>query len=323
MRRFWIASLLCVPFFISVDASAQGDAAAGRDLWQDRGLTRCGDCHGSNGEGGFGPDLAGRALTLDQFMRAVRRPWGVMPAYPPLLYSDTEIANLHAFLTSLPQASEPGPWRTALPSNATRPQELLIAGVGCAQCHGDGLPGPRTDAGSVGADFDWWKDLVYDHATTMPGLRTELGENPGAVRMGNYSRARLPESVLEEIFLYLRDDLGYRVAIGSSLRPGTVAGSYTLVVENAGRAGRGLTAENVVVTLNLEPGTTISNAPGSAFQGVAGGTEAVWRVPRLGPEEEETFTFTVGGAGQISGGTVAWRRQGTNAPDSAPVAIAR
>ena len=42
-------------------AQAQGDAAAGKAIW-DGPNTQCKNCHGANGEGAFGPDLAGRKL---------------------------------------------------------------------------------------------------------------------------------------------------------------------------------------------------------------------------------------------------------------------
>ena len=321
MRRLLIAILLTLPLSMTVDASAQGDPDAGQELWGNRGLNRCVDCHGTNGEGAFGPDLAGRDLTLEQFTRAVRRPWGIMPAYPPVLHSDQQVANLHAYLTSLPRVAEPGPWRTPLPANAPRAQELLIAGVGCAQCHGDGLAGPRADAGSLNADFEWWKDLVYDHAATMNGVRVDLGENPGPVRMGNYSRARLPESVLEEIYVYLKDTLGYRVSISSRVTPGSAPGSYNLVVENSGREGLGLTAENIAITLDLEPGTIVTSEATDGFHGVENETEAAWRIPRLGPAEEQTYSFTISNGGGISGGEVVWHREGRSDRDRAGVAI--
>ena len=321
MRRFLIALILFFPLSLTVDASAQGDAEAGRVLWGNRGLNRCVDCHGTNGEGAFGPDLAGRQLTLEQFTRALRQPWGIMPAYPPVLYSDQEVANLHAYLSGLPRVSEPGPWRTPLPPNAPRAQELLIAGVGCAQCHGDGLGGPRADAGSLDADFDWWKDLVYDHAAVMNGVRVDLGENPGPIRMGNYSRARLPEGVLEEIYVYLKDTLGYRVTISSRVTTGSAPGSYNLVVTNGGQAGLGLTAENIGITLDLEPGTTVTSGAADGFHGVENGTRAEWRIPRLGPAEEQTFSFTISNGGGIAGGETVWHRQGRSDRDRAGVAL--
>lgn len=64
---------------------------------------RCRDCHGIKGEGGFGPDLAGRQLSLDQFKHAVRKRWGVMPMFVEQQLSDQNIANFHAYFTSLPK----------------------------------------------------------------------------------------------------------------------------------------------------------------------------------------------------------------------------
>src|SRR5262245_35925208 len=62
-----------------------GDAAAGKTAWAAR---RCMRCHGENGEGGFGPDLAGRALTFNQFRQALRKPWGIMPTFNELYTND-------------------------------------------------------------------------------------------------------------------------------------------------------------------------------------------------------------------------------------------
>jgi len=55
-----------------------GDQVAGKALW-DGNTTSCKNCHGLKGEGGYGPDLAGRKLTFAQFNHAVMKPWGVMP----------------------------------------------------------------------------------------------------------------------------------------------------------------------------------------------------------------------------------------------------
>jgi len=42
---------------------------------------RCDRCHGVDGEGGYGPDLAGTGLSFTQFKRAVRQPFGIMPSF--------------------------------------------------------------------------------------------------------------------------------------------------------------------------------------------------------------------------------------------------
>ena len=69
MKRFF-AALLMLPL-AQAAAQAQGDAAAGKAIW-DGPNTQCKNCHGANGEGAFGPDLAGRKLTVAQFTQEVK-----------------------------------------------------------------------------------------------------------------------------------------------------------------------------------------------------------------------------------------------------------
>src|ERR1700730_2622716 len=86
-------------------AQAPGDAAAGKAYW-DRVAPRnvdCRNCHGGTGEGGFGPDLAGRGLSAAQVLRAVRQPWGVMPAFVASQVSDKDAADLAAYFGSMPK----------------------------------------------------------------------------------------------------------------------------------------------------------------------------------------------------------------------------
>src|SRR5438128_672355 len=84
-----------------------GNADTGKSAWNDR---RCRRCHGEMGEGGFGPDLAGRALTFNQFKQALRKPWGIMPTFTELYTSDQVIADLQAYLMTLPKVDAPGEW---------------------------------------------------------------------------------------------------------------------------------------------------------------------------------------------------------------------
>src|SRR5215468_7332660 len=87
-------------------ASAQtGDAQAGKALWEGPN-TGCRNCHGTKGEGGVGPDLAGRKLTLAQFTRAVRKPWGVMPAFVESQMSDKDLADVLAYFDTLPSVAQ-------------------------------------------------------------------------------------------------------------------------------------------------------------------------------------------------------------------------
>lgn len=93
-----------------------GNIEAGKRAW---GIAlRCQNCHGAQGEGGFGPDLAGRGLSFDQFRQAVRKPWGVMLVYAERQLDDPTLANMYAYLSSLPKAAQPGPTMFAAPGPA-------------------------------------------------------------------------------------------------------------------------------------------------------------------------------------------------------------
>src|SRR5437899_2448967 len=105
-----LVTLLLLPLVQGGTAAPVGDAQAGKALWEGA-LTSCKNCHGVEGEGGFGPDLAGRKLTVAQFRQAVRKPWGVMPAFIDSQVSDKEIADFVAYLSNLPSPAEPGQWR--------------------------------------------------------------------------------------------------------------------------------------------------------------------------------------------------------------------
>ena len=86
-----LVALLLAP--LAQSGTRAADAQAGKALW-DGPATQCKNCHGLKGEGAFGPDLAGRPLSVPQFRQAVRKPWGIMPAFTEQQLSDQEIANL-------------------------------------------------------------------------------------------------------------------------------------------------------------------------------------------------------------------------------------
>jgi mono/diheme cytochrome c family protein len=264
--------------------------------------------------------LAGRLLSVDQYRQAIRKPWGVMPAFTEQQISDQDIANLNAYFTSLPRVPQPGPYRTPLPDRASARQQLAIAGVGCAQCHGATMNIPRSNAGAIGADFNWFQKLVYEHTTTIPEHWNLLGEPVVTARMGNYSKTRLPESVLREIWAWVSDDLGFRVPVTAQLSAGVSAGNrttYTLTLANGGLVGKGLTAEDLTIALTLAPGVTVASTTGVGYQGLRADAQAkvdtaVWQVPRLAPKDKQAFTITLsppaGGKESVSGGTVRWSK---------------
>jgi mono/diheme cytochrome c family protein len=83
--------------------SAQGDAASGKRVYLAVG---CFTCHGRSGQGGAmnypAPALAQTALPVEAFNTLVRVGPNDMPAYSESVLSDKELADIHAFLRSLP-----------------------------------------------------------------------------------------------------------------------------------------------------------------------------------------------------------------------------
>jgi cytochrome c550 len=76
--------------------STQGDAQAGAQAWASH---PCPSCHGPNAEGGVGPKLAGITIPLDRFTNTVRNGrGGEMPAFSADQISNTDIANIYAWL---------------------------------------------------------------------------------------------------------------------------------------------------------------------------------------------------------------------------------
>src|SRR3954466_3351533 len=132
MKKLFAALLLSAMPVLALPTSswaqgASGDAAAGKKLWDGNELF-CKNCHGRDGEGAFGPDLAGRGLSPAQFLKAVRKPWGVMPAFTDAQLSDAEAASLATYFGTLQKVAEPAAWRVPQSAaSASHGQQIYIA----------------------------------------------------------------------------------------------------------------------------------------------------------------------------------------------------
>jgi mono/diheme cytochrome c family protein len=281
-----------------------GDAAAGKALWANE--LRCKDCHGGVAEGAFGPDLAGRGLNFAQVKQAVRKPWGIMPRFIDEQVSDQELANLAAYFGSMPKVAAPGPWKTEVPANAPAGQRVMIT-IGCGQCHGDVLIGPRDDMGAVDADINWIKDLVYNHTTAIRthAQRLGTGNGPPRVHMGNFNPDRVTEGELAQVLDWIKTDVGFRAAFRGRLTKGEAGDkgvTYKLNVENLGLPGKGLTAEGITVSLVLPTGATVVNATGAGYKGAHMDAKekaqvAEWTWPKAAPQDKQAYTITISKAG--------------------------
>ena len=101
--------LLIVFLTLTAAASAQtGNAAAGKALYNDKFM--CYTCHGYSGQNGSGARLVPMKRDQAAFIAYVRNPSqpNRMPSFSPKVMSDAEVADLYAYIKSLPN-SEPDP----------------------------------------------------------------------------------------------------------------------------------------------------------------------------------------------------------------------
>jgi mono/diheme cytochrome c family protein len=101
-----MGTTLCASGFAAVAWAQEaplGDAANGKRIYL---ATGCFTCHGRAGQGGAyngpAPALARTAVPFEGFKMQVRNPSNDMPAYSEPVLSDKDIADIYAFMQSLP-----------------------------------------------------------------------------------------------------------------------------------------------------------------------------------------------------------------------------
>jgi mono/diheme cytochrome c family protein len=79
-----------------------GNAQNGKTLYVSYG---CYECHDREGQGGAGtgPRLAPKPIPFVAFSAYTRHPSGQMPPYTAKVVSDKDLADIYAFLRSIPQ----------------------------------------------------------------------------------------------------------------------------------------------------------------------------------------------------------------------------
>lgn len=105
-RSLGTASLMALalpnPVAVAQPQPSPADDAVsrGRELYV---RTGCYACHGYAGQGGLaGPRLAPDPLPVAAFTVYLRRPGGVMPPYAASVLGDAKVADIHAYVASLP-----------------------------------------------------------------------------------------------------------------------------------------------------------------------------------------------------------------------------
>ena len=98
------AALVFAFALIAVPALAAGSAEKGKTAFVQHG---CWQCHGYVGQGGVtGPKLAPNPMPLEAMNVFVRNSRGGMPPYQKPILSDDDLADIHAYLSSLPKPAD-------------------------------------------------------------------------------------------------------------------------------------------------------------------------------------------------------------------------
>jgi mono/diheme cytochrome c family protein len=110
-KRLAVAAFATAAFSLGASSLLQaqdappGDAGNGKRLYLADG---CFTCHGRSGQGGAfngpAPSLAKTEMPFEGFKAQCREPANDMPAYATAVLSDQEIADMYAFVQSLPAA---------------------------------------------------------------------------------------------------------------------------------------------------------------------------------------------------------------------------
>ena len=98
------ALIFAVLFSVSSVAAA-ASAEKGKVAFVKHG---CWQCHGYDGQGSVaGAKLAPDPMPLEALGAFVRNTTGAMPPYPKTILPDEDLADIHAYLASMPKAPDP------------------------------------------------------------------------------------------------------------------------------------------------------------------------------------------------------------------------
>ncbi|HYS75681.1 MAG TPA: cytochrome c [Burkholderiales bacterium] len=101
MRLVRLLALAALGLALNQLAVAAGSAEKGKLAYVKHG---CWQCHGFTGQGGVtGPKLAPNPIPPEALSAFVRNSAGAMPPYQKAILSDEDLADIHAYLQSLPK----------------------------------------------------------------------------------------------------------------------------------------------------------------------------------------------------------------------------
>ena len=100
MRSLILVALMASAVRAQAPAPVAGNADTGKRLFS---AYYCYACHGTQGQGtSAGARLAPRPIAFAAFQKYLRQPTGQMPPYKATVVPDQDLADLYAFLRSVP-----------------------------------------------------------------------------------------------------------------------------------------------------------------------------------------------------------------------------
>jgi ubiquinol-cytochrome c reductase cytochrome c subunit len=85
-------------------AAPAGNAENGKKLFNTVG---CWMCHGYSAQGGTGSRIGPDPIALPAFIQYIRSPKGQMPPYTAKVLTDSDLADIHAYLKTMPKVPDP------------------------------------------------------------------------------------------------------------------------------------------------------------------------------------------------------------------------
>jgi mono/diheme cytochrome c family protein len=107
MRSFHLRApaAILAGFMFASPVVAAGSVEKGKAAFNKHG---CWQCHGFDGQGGVaGSKIAPNPMPLEALSAFVRNTNGAMPPYQKAVLSDADLADIHAYLQSMPKAPDP------------------------------------------------------------------------------------------------------------------------------------------------------------------------------------------------------------------------
>ena len=148
------------------EGSMMADAGHGQEFFNSLGCTAC---HGPQGEGRIGPTIAQTDLPLSRVVRQVRAPYQNMPRFGPDQVSEAGIADIYAFLQTLPKPQVTVP---SVLANVT-PEAGIGAIRGTIRYSDTGQPAVNEQIYVVGATENADGSLTFTYLAHQPAGMTD------------------------------------------------------------------------------------------------------------------------------------------------------